>query len=98
MMNDNEIKQVVFPRPTTCTHVYADGSEERVRYGQYEGIKIISENGWPIQRLSKVFLNVPIPYWVSEVVKEDGTKVIFDEPFYCIEKKEYSDGRLAKRL
>jgi hypothetical protein len=89
------MKQLTFPCPMTCTHIYTDGSEERVRYGQYEGIQIIEENGWDTSR-TKILI-VPC-YLVSEVTKEDGTKVIFDEPWYAIEKKDYGDGsgRLAK--
>jgi hypothetical protein len=46
-----------------------------------------------------VILIVPY-YLVSEVKKEDGIKVIFDEPWYTIEKQDYGDGsgKLAKRL
>jgi len=38
--------QLTFPHPMTCTHIYPDGREEKVRYGQYEAIKITTENGW----------------------------------------------------
>lgn len=91
------MKQLTFPRSMTCTHIYPDGREERVRYGQYEGIQITTENGWDTNRT--VILIVPY-YLVSEVTKEDGTKVVFDEPWYTIEKQDYGDGsgRLAKRL
>lgn len=90
-------KQLTFPHPMTCTHVYTDGRTEKVKYGQYEAIKIVSENGWAVYRTK--ILTVP-SYFVEEVMKEDGTKVIFDEPFYLTEKKEYGDGsgRLANGI
>lgn len=58
---------------------------------------ITHENGWPLDRMH--LLIVPY-YYVEEVIKEDGTKVIFDEPFYLTEIKEYGDdsGRLATRV
>jgi len=85
----------MFPRPTTCTHVYPDGREERVRYGYTEVIIITHENGWPVNRNE-----IRMPRWiVSEVTKEDGTIVIFDEPFFTIEEQYFGDGsgREAKR-
>lgn len=90
------MRQVTFPHPMNCIHIYPDGREERVRYGQYEGINIVTENGWPSDRTR--ILIVP-SYYIEEVTKEDGTRVIFDKPFMLIEKKEYGDGseRIAKR-
>jgi hypothetical protein len=88
------MKQFVFPYPMNCTHIYPDGREEKVRYGQYESIDIISENGWAVDRC--VPLVVPA-YYIEEVVKTNGTKIIFDEPFALIEQSKHSDGRLAKR-
>ncbi len=89
------MKQLTFPRPLTCTHIYPDGREERVRYGQYEAIQIKAENGWDTSRTKALI--VP-SYLVSEVTKADGTKVVFDEPWYLIEKCDYGDGsiRFAK--
>jgi hypothetical protein len=91
------MKQLTFSKPTTCTHIYTDGHEERVRYGQYEAIQIIKENGWDVHRTK--ILTVPT-YLVTEVTRYDGVKVIFDEPFYCIEAQEYGDGsgRLARSI
>lgn len=94
------MKQLIFPRPMNCTHIYSDGRQERVRYGQYETIQIISENGWPTNRQLGGVTLVGSYYFVSEVIKEDGTKVVFDEPWYIIEKQDYGDnsGRLAKSV
>lgn len=91
------MKQLTFLGPMTCIHIYPDGTEERVRYGYFEGIQIITENGWDVSR--SIILILP-RYLVSEVVKTDGTKVIFDEPWYLIEKREYGDGsgRLARQI
>ena len=75
-------KQITFPRPTTCTHVLSDGSSERVRYGQYESIVIVSENGWPLRDIYENVPMTPPRHEAKHVVKTDGTKVIFDEPFY----------------
>jgi len=89
-------KQLTFNQPHTCTHIYPDGKSERVRYGYYESIKIVSENGWPVDRCKPLI----VPYnLVEEVVKEDGTKVIFDNPFFCISEREFGDGsgRIAKQ-
>jgi hypothetical protein len=82
-------KQLTFPRVMTCNHVYPDGREEKIRYGKYECIMIDSENGWPVYRT--VILIAP-NYLVTEVMKTDGTKVVFDEPWYLIEKSNYGDG------
>ena len=89
-------KQLVFPRPMTCTHIYPDGREERVRYGYFEAIKIVSENGWPVNRMETL---IPPRYCLEEVVKTDGTKVVFDEPICLLNEREYGDGsgRMAKR-
>ena len=69
-------RQLIFPRPMTCTHIYPDGREERVGYGQYEAAMIVSENGWSTNRT----IILIVPYWyVTEVVKENGTKITFDD-------------------
>lgn len=81
-------KQLVFPNPMTCTHVYPDGSIEEVRYGQYESILITSENCWPVHRNKTL---AACSYYVTEVLKKDGTKVIFQTPFYCIPEEQYGD-------
>ena len=81
--------QLTFPKPTTCTHYYPDGSDERVTYGQFEAIMIDTENGWPVNR-TKILI-VP-SYLVTEVEKTDGTRVVFDEPWFLIEKRTYGDG------
>jgi len=76
-------KQLTFTRPTTVTKVYSDGRQERLRYGQYEAVMIVKENGLPTDRLKP--LVVPTRP-VTEVECEDGSKLIFEEPFYCIEQ------------
>lgn len=88
-------KQITFQAPMTCTHVYQDGSKERVRYGQYESILITHENG--LVAGGNRTLAVPY-YYVEEVTKIDGTVVVFDKPFYLINVQEYGDGsgRIAK--
>lgn len=89
-------KQLTFTQPTICIHVYPDGLQERVRYGHFESILITKENGWDVDRTKILILPT---YLVEEVRKTDGTKVIFDEPFYRIEKEEFGDNskRMAKK-
>jgi len=42
----------------------------------------------------------PPRYLVSEVIKSDGTKVIFEKPCFLIEKNEFGDnsGRMAQGI
>lgn len=91
-------KQITFPHRMSATHVYPDGSIECVRYGQYEAIVIVKENGWPVNRTVK--LGMPNRYKITEMEKVDGTKVIFDEPYWLISEYNYGDdsSRLAPRL
>lgn len=90
------MKQLTFSKITDCTHIYQDGRQERMRYGCYESINIVAENGWDVNRA--IILIMP-SYYVEEVTMLDGTRVVFDEPFYLIEKSEYGDNseRKAKR-
>lgn len=74
-------KQLMFSRPTVVTKINLDGSEEKMRYGQYETVMIVKENGFSVDRCRT--LVVP-SYPVTEVDCEDGAKLIFDEPFYFI--------------
>ena len=46
-------------------------------------------NGWPTNRT--VILIAP-RYLITEMVKTDGTKVIFDKPLFMIETEDYGDG------
>ena len=80
-------KQLTFPHPTVVTKIHLDGREERLRYGQYEAVMIVKENGHPVNRMK---ILIPPRYFVTEVECEDGTKLIFDEPFYYIEIREYA--------
>jgi len=82
-------KQLTFPHPMECTHIYKDGREEKVRYGYFESIAIIAENGHPIGHC--VLAIVP-SYYVEEVTKVDGTKVVFDKPWFLHTMREYGDG------
>lgn len=82
------MKTLTFPQTMVCTHIKPDGTKEDFMYNQYETIQIVSENGWSVGR-TKILI-VP-SYLVTEVVKEDGTKVVFRKPFYCIETKKYND-------
>ena len=50
MDKGNKMKQLVFPYPMVCQHIYPDGRKERVQYGQYEAIQITKENGWDVCR------------------------------------------------
>lgn len=81
---DEMSKQLTFPHPTTVTKIYPDGRSERLRYGQYEAVVIVKENGFPTDR-TKIL--IPPTHLVVEVECEDGTRLVFDEPFYCIEQK-----------
>ncbi len=95
-------RQLVFPERTECTHVYLNGMVDKVVYGKYEAVNIISENGWNVNRVELlVALTVPnYYYYVEEVIRYDGVKIIFDQPFYCIRYEEYGDGsgRKAKKI
>lgn len=75
-------KQLTFPEPTIATKIHQDGRQEQLRYGQYEAVMIIKENGLPVDR-NKIL--IPPRYPVTEVECEDGTKLIFDKPFYMVE-------------
>ena len=76
-------KQLTFPRAINATAIYPDGSQTRLRFGHYESVMIVKENGLDVGR------TVPLtaPYSpVTEVECEDGVKLIFDSSFYCVEK------------
>lgn len=94
------MRQLTFPRPMNCTHVYSDGTQERVRYGYFEAIQIIKMNGWDVDQLyNETVPAVVMPmYYIEEVTKADGTKVIFDEPFCSFRKQEYGDGSGRKAV
>ena len=96
-MFEQYAKQIVFPCPMTCTHIYPDGTEEKVKYGQYESMLVVSENCWPVNRT--VLLVVP-SFYVTEVLKKDGTRVVFEEPFLTIVEEYFGDnsGRQAQRI
>ena len=72
-------KQLTFPRPTIVTKIYPDGQEERIRYGYYESVMICKENGCSIAET--VTLDPPT-YPVIEVTCQDGSRLLFDKPWY----------------
>ena len=78
-------KQLTFPKPTVATKIYPDGRQERLRYGQYEAVIIVKENGLPTDRCRTLIIPT---HPVTEVQCADGTKLVFDEPFYCIEESK----------
>ena len=85
------IKQFTFQKPTTVTHVYQDGSRERITYGYYESVVIDEENGHKIP--STITLAIPhIP--VTEIKTLQGLRILFDEPPYFINYT--ADTMLAK--
>jgi hypothetical protein len=53
------MKQLTFPHPMNCTHIYPDGREERVRYGHFEAKEVWSQS----RSLRSLALrpNFPIP-------------------------------------
>jgi hypothetical protein len=81
-------KQLTFPHPINATKVFPDGHKERWRYGQYEAVLIVKENGYHVNR-SQILVAAHHP--VHEVTCADGTKLIFDKPFYYIEKSGYGE-------
>jgi hypothetical protein len=91
------MKQLTFPKVTECIHIYPSGFQEKVRYGQYEAIMITKENGWDVSRT--ITLAVP-HYYVEEVTTSDGVTVVFDEPVFLINEREYGDasGRTARKV
>lgn len=72
-------RQLTFPERTTCTKVYPDGRQERVIYGQYEAVMLAKENGYLVDRFASFLSRL---CWITDVECEDGTKLVFDEPFY----------------
>ncbi len=90
-------RQLTFPQVMDCTHIHPDGREENVRYGKFEAIIIVAENGWPTDRTVPAI--VP-SHFVTEVTKEDGTRVVFGKPWFLLYEREYGDGsgRIAPRL
>lgn len=79
-------RQLTFMSPTTVTKIYPDGTQERLKYGQFEAVMIVSENGMPANRTSYL---MPPRYPVTEVKCIDGSTLIFDKPFYNIEEKGF---------
>lgn len=88
-------RQLTFPYPTTATKIHPDGRQDRLRYGQYEAVMIVKENGYPTDRCR---ILIPPRYPVTEVECDDGTKLVFDEPFYCIEECGYHVGNKIRVL
>lgn len=78
-------KQLTFPYPVEVTRIY-DGRQERLRYGYFEAVMIVKENGYPVDRCKKL---IPPRHPVTEVECEDGSKLVFDKPFYYIEEIGY---------
>src|SRR5581483_11642497 len=76
-------KQLTFTDITTATKIYPNGLKERWKYGKFEAVMITKENGYPVDR-GKIL--IPPRHPVTEVECEDGTKLIFDKPFYFIEQ------------
>ncbi len=91
-------KQITFPDRMECTHIYPDGKQEDVIYGKFEAIMVTHENGWALDDKTTI-LTMPNHY-VEEVIKTDGTKVIFKEPFLMIHESTYGDnsGRVARKI
>lgn len=93
------MKQLTFPYPMNCIHVYPNGHEEKVRYGYYEGVEIIAENGWTFNDRRRDMTLTPPQYLCTEVTRKDGVRIIFEKPFFLIKEKGYGDdsGREAPR-
>lgn len=81
-------KQLVFPYPMTVTATRDDGKSVVLRYGQYEAVLITRENGHPVG--GTITLSVPV-HFVTDVDLEDGTRLVFHEPFYLINKSGRGD-------
>lgn len=86
--NENGVwtKQITIPYPVIAYHIYPDGREEQVKYGQYEAIEIVTENGWPVERTKQLHA---CQHFVTHVEKPDGTIVAFVNYFYHIEMSGY---------
>lgn len=78
------MKQLTFSRSLTVTKIYPDGKEEKLRFGQFESVMIVKENGLDVDRCR---ILTPPTCPVTEVECVDGTKLVFDEPFYFTEHK-----------
>lgn len=76
-------KQLTIPYPMTAIRILPDGTETHIRYGSYEAILIVSDNGHPIT--PTVQLSVAT-HEVTEVECLDGSIVKFDTPFYKTNK------------
>lgn len=76
-------RQFTFSKPTKVTHLYPDGRTERMTYGYFESVMITHENDLPVGRT--VTLAMPTVPVVS-LTCENGTKVLFDDPPYFINR------------
>jgi hypothetical protein len=76
-------KQLTFPRVVTVTAVYPDGKQEKIRYGHYESVRVVKENGYDVHRTKKLHA---ARYPVTNIELENGTKLLFDESIYTIEQ------------
>jgi len=76
-------KQLTFPYPTIVTAIHPDGRHIEVRFGHYEAVMIVKENGHDVHRTKELHGG---KYPVTNVELEDGTKLVFDKPLYHIEK------------
>jgi hypothetical protein len=93
--------QITFPDRMECTHIYPDGRIEDVIYGKFEAIMVTHKNGWALGILDDMTTILTMPnYYVEEVIKTDGTKVVFKEPFLMIHESNYGDnsGRVARKI
>lgn len=75
-------KQLTFPYRMSCMRFHKDGRPERVWYGQYETIEIVTENGWDVHRTRQMHNSMSD---VTDVKTTDGIIISFDKPFYQIE-------------
>lgn len=81
-------KQITFPSPKLVTKYAPDGSCLGVyRYGQYEAILVVKENGYEVGGTVKLSSQT-IP--VTHLELEDGHILQIERPWYCTNKGYYA--------
>ena len=78
-------KQLTFPCPTAVVKIDSSGRIQHLIYGTYEAVMIVKENGLDVHRTKQL---IPPKYPVEEVECEDGSKLLFPEPFYYVESQK----------
>ena len=74
---------LVFPHAVEAIKISIDGENELVQFKQFESVMIVKENNLLANR-SRILTPPRIP--VTEVILKDGSKLLFEKPFYLVEE------------